>query len=377
MKTTYLKYLPIPLIATLLYTTIDITIALYSMFLYSSTGLSDDYRHALIVDRALYSSTQLLMIFVPTLIFTIAYKLTRLSLKNIAYALLISIILPIFDIGFLSYLYQHYSIKYNYSMLFFSYCYPILNSFIMLLIIAGVSYLYAKYCKLPITPLNRKPIGLLYTCLCIAFSIPIINQQQYNDSLVNFFGDMTYLYTIGLPLLSLLAYFIYYYVWTARALRGSKDLSNYPYKIIFSYILTILLIMLIGIVLSFALGLIVSLHPDDNDLFIIYIIVGLIITSILSILLFIVLLNKSKWLIYRSMHYLAYIITITTIISIILTTIPHQFLMTSQGMFLSISINIFSIFILSLLLITCYLANRMAINFCFKNKKALANLTTP
>lgn len=297
-----------------------------------------------------------LIVFVPTLLFTIAYNLTKLNVKSIIYVLLMSIVLTITNLVFINYTFPSAYSNYNLRFLI-PYINLLYNNFLIIPIFMGTSYLFAKYYKLSITPLDKKSIALLYTGLFIPLFIPVIKYNLYPS-----FPYYIYIITLYFTL----TYLIYYYFWTATFLRRSNNLSNYPYKMIFSYIVAITLAITFSIIIVYALQFIYSFIRANHDSLIMNIIISSIFAYILGILLFFILLTRSKSLIYRGIHWATYAMITIILIGIMSKILSSQVNTMSLIEIIAIVIG-YTLFFISLSLYILYLSNKIAINLCFKN----------
>lgn len=358
MQTNFSKYLTIPLIASFLFMAIITLSFLYGVY---TTNHTYELRYGYFIAAYTAKLAPLPIIFTLTLIFSIAYQLVQPNLKNISYAILV--VLAVIIVNqitslIIDYIYQNYRSPNVYSIL---YLYSYLNYFLLILMLTGISYLYAKFRNLSLIPLDKKPICVLYACLFISYSMATIMHQM----VIAYFEHTLNIYTISLSIISLIIYFSYCYFFADTLLHSSKELTNYPYKMIFSYLLASLLFVIISFFVGAAFMLLAYLFSPPDDLAILLLILGTIFSYIFGIILCFVLLDISYSPIYRRIHWALYIILAITVIAINIVNMHYKLniilliasIISSYG---------FVIFFISLSLYIFYKSNQIATDSRFK-----------
>lgn len=258
MNTNCFKYLTIPIIATLLYVALALTEKLYALYLHDIL-ITDPFARLIIWNSVIRIVLFSLVIFVPMLIFTSAYELTKLNFKTIIYAVFISIALFIFNIinhFFTSYVREvlntYYDISYYHLVNFFSY-YSMLYTLLTILVILGITLIYARLNKHSLTPITNKNIGLRYAGLFITLTLVESLQNINTVSILTEIPWKILFYFISITLASFVFYFAYCYLWTKEALHVNKITTNYAAKLVGSCLFT--LFMLISICFALYMGI--------------------------------------------------------------------------------------------------------------------------
>lgn len=349
------KYLALPVVTSL----IDIVF----QTLYLVTTSKTEHLPFLLFHMVCSIPLTIPSIFVPTLIFAVAYKLTHLNIKTLSYAVIICLVpystLP-FTKAFFHYV-NTLTISIQYLVVVHD-LYFTLNYFVNLLLIAGVSYLYGRITKRTIAPLSNKLIALLYSGLVIAFFLT----QTYIIILYSL-GFNTPSTLVMIPLvISWTIYFIYCYEWSKRIIDSTINTTNYPIKIILSSILSTFAIVTISMLLNLVLGLLMLLAKSTNTLTLF-----LTLCALLGYILAIPVFIKIQWLsnatTYFWLHTAFYTLVPIAIIINLIIYLANNYRFDYSHLALSI-LSCYGILLLtlSILLSLTYIFNKIAIRFIFK-----------
>lgn len=359
MNTSYFKYLFFPLVLCIVSTFFA---QIYSYIEFMLRG--HDYFGSLTTDKIFFSFIlHLLYLFVATLIFSIAYQQTRLTLNNSLYIIVVAVVL-IFKYILISMLHAYLEINSNGYLVpetilnFFTFFFSPITS---MLVIAVATYFYAKINKLTAMPISNKVAACLYAGLFMSLAI-VQNVQTYSGYYATQDLNSSLLFSLITNIISLAILFFYCYTWVNQLLKN-KNTASYPSNIIFSFALSILITLFIFIALAFLFALCMPKIETQSQvksmLFL-----GTITAYIFGIPLFIKLLCLSASKLYRRIHIAFY-----SIVFIGVTLMLWKTFLRADGLkvfFALCALYGFTLFAISFSLFVIYGANKRAINLLFK-----------